>query len=100
MTQEATTEVAEKPTTQSRQRKKPQDKQEAEKPEYVPAKGTENLVHLSIVKGRRFDENTGQELSTPYTQTFTYGEYKNFKKKARLIGYTIVKELYNPYKDL
>lgn len=60
--------------------------------------GTENLVHLSIVKGRRFDENTGKELSTPYVQKFTYSEYLNFMKNATLIGYTIIEELYNPYK--
>lgn len=69
------------------------------KDEYVPAPGTENMVHLSIVRGRRFNEFTGEELSKPYTQTFTYGEYKNFKENASRIGYTIVKELYNPFKE-
>lgn len=66
---------------------------------YRPEPGTEHLVHLSIVRGRRFDENTGKELSTPYTQRFTYAEYLNFKKNASMIGYTIIKELWNPYKD-
>lgn len=65
---------------------------------YKPQPGTEHLVHLSIIRGRRFDENTGKELSTPYVQKFTYGEYLNFIKRASLIGYTIVEELYNPYK--
>lgn len=65
---------------------------------YKPEPGTEKLVHLSIVRGRRFDENTGKEVSTPYKQMFTYGEYLNFKKSAPLLGYTIVEELYNPYK--
>lgn len=65
---------------------------------YKPEPGTEQLIHLSIVRGRRFDENTGKELSTPYKQMFTYGEYLNFKKSAPLLGYTIVEELYNPYK--
>ena len=66
---------------------------------YKPQPGTENLAHLSIVKGRRFDENTGKEISGPYIQMFTYGEYKNFKKNAELIGYNIVEVLYNPFKD-
>lgn len=65
---------------------------------YKPAPGTEKLVHLSIVRGRRFDENTGKEISTPYIQKFTYGEYQNFIKNASLVGYTIVEELYNPFK--
>lgn len=65
---------------------------------YKPKPGTEKLVHLSIIRGRRFDENTGKEISEPYVQMFTYNEYQNFIKKAELIGYTIVEELYNPYK--
>ena len=65
---------------------------------YKPQPGTEHLVHLKIIRGHRFDENTGKELSTPYIQTFSYAEYQNFAKKASLIGYTIVEELYNPYK--
>lgn len=66
---------------------------------YIPKPGTEKLVHVKLVRGRRFDENTGAEISSPYIQMFTYGEYKNFKKNASLIGYTIIEELYNPYKD-
>lgn len=74
---------------------------EPKKPEapkgYTPKPGTEHLVHLKIVRGARFDENTGKELSTPYVQMFTYGEYINFKKSAPLLGYTIMEEVYNPY---
>lgn len=66
---------------------------------YKPAPGTEQLVHLKIVRGRRFDENTGKEVSAPYVQMFTYGEYLNFKKSAPLLGYTVVEVLYNPYKN-
>lgn len=76
---------------------KPQSKKSEAPKGYTPKPGTEQLVHLKIVKGARFDENTGKELSTPYVQMFTYGEYINFKKSAPLLGYTIVEELYNPY---
>ena len=80
-----------------------QEKKATQKPEsksgYVPKPGTENLVHLLIVSGRRFEENTGEELSKPYIQTFSYGEYLNFKKNANLIGYKIDKVLYNPFKE-
>ena len=74
------------------------DEQSVVKTDYKPEPGTENLVHASIIRGRRFDENTGKEVSTPYVQKFTYDEYKNFVKNAELLGYTIVKELYNPFK--
>lgn len=65
--------------------------------EYIPAKGTEKLVHLSIVRGRRFNPNTGKEESTPYIQMFTYGEFMLFKKNANLLGYSVLKVLHDPY---
>lgn len=65
--------------------------------EYAPAKGTEKLVHLSIVRGRRFNPNTGKEESTPYIQMFTYGEFMLFKKNANLLGYSVLKVLHDPY---
>lgn len=65
---------------------------------YKPAPGTENLVHLSIVRGRRFNPDSGKEESTPYVQMFTLSEYNAFMKNAELLGYTVISELYNPYK--
>lgn len=69
----------------------------AEEPEYAPSKGTEKLVHLSIVRGRRFNSMTGKEESTPYIQMFTYGEFQLFKKNANLLGYLVLKVLHDPY---
>ncbi|WP_459596745.1 hypothetical protein, partial [Enterobacter hormaechei] len=46
---------------------------------YKPAEGTEKMVHLSIVHGRRFNSMTGKEISKPYTQLFTYSEWQLFK---------------------
>ena len=66
-------------------------------PEYTPAKGTEKLVHLSIIRGRRFNPITGKEESTPYVQMFTYGEFLLFKKNANLLGYSVLKVLHDPY---
>ena len=65
--------------------------------EYTPAKGTEKLVHLSIIRGRRFNPITGKEESTPYVQMFTYGEFQLFKKNANLLGYSVLKVLHDPY---
>lgn len=69
----------------------------AEKSEYTLGKGTEKLVHLSIVRGRRFNSMTGKEESTPYVQMFTYGEFQLFKKNASLLGYSVLKVLHDPY---
>lgn len=65
--------------------------------EYEPKAGTEKLVHLSIVKGRRFNPMTGKEESRPYTQLFTFAEWQLFKKNFKGLGYSIIKVLYDPY---
>lgn len=64
---------------------------------YTPAKGTEKLVHLSIVRGRRFNPSTGKEMTKPYTQLFTYGEWQVFKQNYKLLGFTIMAVLHDPY---
>lgn len=70
---------------------------ETEKFSYVPQKGTEKMVHLSIVHGRRFNPMTGKEESAPYTQLFTFPEWQLFKKHFRGLGYSIMAVLHDPY---
>lgn len=70
-----------------------------EKPEYTPKTGTEKLVHLSIVRGRRFNPATGEEETKPFTQMFTFAEWLLFKKNHSKLGYTITAVLHNPYED-
>lgn len=69
----------------------------AQKKTYVPAKGTEKLVHLSIVRGHRFDPKTGAEKTKPYVQLFTYGEALLFAKNHSRLGFDIVEVLHDPY---
>ena len=71
--------------------------EQVEKPAYIPAKGTEKLVHLKIVKGRRFNSMTGKEISEPYTQVFTFGEWQLFKEHHNSLGYSILEVLHDPY---
>lgn len=66
---------------------------------YTPAPGTEKMVHLSLVRGRRFNSMTGKELSKPYIQMFTYSEWQLFKKNFKGLGYTIMAALHDPYGD-
>lgn len=66
---------------------------------YAPAKGTEKMVHVSIVRGRRFNPNTGKEESKPYVQVFTFAEWQLFKKNFRDLGYTIMEVLHDPYNE-
>lgn len=67
--------------------------------DYTPKPGTEKMVHLSIVRGRRFNPMTGKEESPAYTQTFTFAEWQLFKKAYKSLGYTIVAALHDPYGD-
>ena len=65
--------------------------------EYTPEKGTEKLVHAKISKGRRFDPTTGEEITKPYIQMFTYGEWKLFQQNHKSIGFVVLEVLHNPY---
>lgn len=68
-------------------------------PSYVPKPGTEKMVHLSIVRGRRFNPMTSKEESPAYTQMFTFAEWQLFKKTYKGLGYTIMAALHDPYGD-
>ena len=67
--------------------------------QYVVKPGTEKMVHLSIVRGRRFNPMTGKEESPAYTQMFTFAEWQLFKKTYKGLGYTIMAALHDPYGD-
>ena len=69
---------------------------ESKKSDYEVPKGTENLVHLSIVRGRRFNPNTGKDESKPYVQMFSISEFNLFKDNANLLGYSVLKVLHDP----
>lgn len=66
---------------------------------YTPKPGTEKMVHLSIVRGRRFNPMTGKEESPAYTQMFTFAEWQLFKNNFKSLGYTIMAALHDPYGD-
>ena len=69
---------------------------EEEAKKYKVAKGTENMYHLRIVKGQRFDSNSGEELSRPYIQRFTRSEAENFVANYKSLGYKILEIMYQP----
>lgn len=69
------------------------------KANYEVKSGTEKMVHLSLVRGRRFNSHTGKEESKPFTQLFTFSEWQLFKKNFAGLGYTIIAVLHDPYGD-
>lgn len=66
---------------------------------YTPKPGTEKMVHLSLVQGRRFNPLTGKEESKVFTQLFTFAEWQLFKNNFKGLGYTIMAALHDPYGD-
>lgn len=66
---------------------------------YTPKPGTEKMVHLSLVRGRRFNPLTGEEESKVFTQLFTFAEWQLFKSNFKGLGYTIMEVLHDPYGD-
>lgn len=75
------------------------EQETAEKVAYVPAKGTEKHVHVKLIRGRRYNAMTGKEVSRPYVQVFSFGEWQLFKKNHRSLGFIIVEALHDPYGD-
>ncbi len=69
---------------------------EEEAKKYTVAEGTENMYHLRIVKGQRFDSNSGKEISSPYVQRFTRSEAENFVTNYKSLGYKILAIEYQP----
>lgn len=76
-----------------------EEKKKAASTGYVVKPGTEKLVHLKLVKGRRFNSKTGKEISKPYIQMFTFSEWQLFKSNFKGLGYIIVEALHDPYGD-
>lgn len=72
---------------------------EEKTPSYNPAPGTEKMVHLSLVQGRRFNPFTAKEESKVFTQLFTFAEWQLFKKNYKNLGYIVMAVLHDPYGD-
>lgn len=66
---------------------------------YEVPKGTEKLVRVKLSTGNRYDPKTGKEINKPVPQMFNYGEWQLFKKNYKLLGYTIVEVMNDPFKD-
>lgn len=61
--------------------------------------GTEKLIQVSLIRGRRYDPATGKLLSKPFVQMFTHSEWQLFKKNFKGLGYTITAVHNDPYGD-
>lgn len=80
-----------------KEEKKEESKAAEPQEKYTPRPGTENMVHLSLVKGRRFNPMTGKEEGQTFTQIFSFPEWQLFKRNFKGLGYTILKVLHDPF---
>lgn len=66
---------------------------------YKVSAGAEKLIHIRICKSRRFNSATGEELSKPFVQMFSFGEWTAFKNNFKLLGWRILEVLHDPFKE-
>lgn len=57
-----------------------------------------HFVHVRLSKGPRFSSMTGERLANDFIQKFSYGEWLNFRKNYKGLGYKVVEILHNPFK--
>ena len=60
---------------------------------------TSDRVVVMVVFGDRFSKRTGKELNPPQKRYFTFGEWQVFKQNYKLLGYSIVSVISDPYGD-
>lgn len=62
---------------------------------YKPEAGLEDYIHVELVRGQRFDPNTGKPIGVAHKQCYTYKQFLQLQRNAKLLGYTY-KLLYVP----
>lgn len=62
---------------------------------YKPEAGLEDYIHVELVRGQRFDPNTGKPIGVAHKQCYTYKQFLQLQRNAKLLGYTY-KVLYVP----
>lgn len=54
---------------------------------YAVAANEKDLYHVKMLKGKRYDSDTGVEISKAFVQKFTAAEFKAFEPFATKLGY-------------
>lgn len=62
---------------------------------YKPEAGLEDYIHVELVRGQRFDPGTGKPIGVVHKQCYTYKQFLQLQRNAKLLGYTY-KLLYVP----
>lgn len=60
---------------------------------------TSDRVVVMVAFGDRFSKRTGKEVNPPQKRYFTFGEWQVFKQNYKLLGYSIVSVISDPYGD-
>jgi hypothetical protein len=54
---------------------------------YKPEKGLENYIHVELTRGSKFDPETGKPVGVTHKQCYTYKQFLQLKRNAKLLGY-------------
>ena len=54
---------------------------------FTPKEEEKHLFHVELVKGMRFDPQTGKPISLPYVQMFDQRAWNQFKQHQAVLGY-------------
>ena len=65
--------------------------------EFIPPEADKDKIFVEVSQGIRFNPQTGKKIINSSIVNFTKEGYKAFLKNYQKLGYTIEKELYNPY---
>ena len=63
------------------------------------SQATSDRVVVMVAFGDRFSKRTGKEVNPPQKRYFTFGEWQVFKQNYKLLGYSIVSVISDPYGD-
>lgn len=65
----------------------------------TPADKSDKAVVVMVAFGDRFSKRTGKEVNPPQKRYFTFGEWQVFKQNYKLLGYSIISVINDPYGD-
>lgn len=54
---------------------------------YKPEKGLEDYIHVQLTRGSKFDSETGKPVGVTHKQCYTYKQFLQLKRNAKLLGY-------------
>lgn len=65
----------------------------------VSADNKSGKVVVMVAFGDRFSKRTGKEVNPPQKRYFSFGEWQVFKQNYKLLGYSVISAINDPFGD-